>query len=95
MKTIPDLLEQNRVWAATYTTADPQFFNRLCAIQRPEYLWVGCSDSRVPANQIVALDMNGTLVWQRNLAREYAPVTIIWGPGSSPTLYKEIGRAHV
>ncbi len=72
MKTIPDLLEQNRVWAATYTTSDPQFFNRLCAIQRPEYLWIGCSDSRVPANQIVALEP-GALFVHRNIANIVVP----------------------
>src|SRR5471030_255738 len=72
MKTIPDLLEQNRVWAATYTMADPQFFNRLCAIQRPEYLWIGCSDSRVPANQIVALEP-GALFVHRNIANVVVP----------------------
>jgi hypothetical protein len=44
------------------------------------YAWFG-------TGQIVALDMSGKMVWQRNLAREYAPVTIIWGPGSSPALY--------
>lgn len=46
------------------------------------YAWFG-------TNQVVALDMNGAMVWQRNLARDYAPVTITWGPGSSPTIYKD------
>ena len=46
------------------------------------YAWFG-------TGQVVALDMNGKAVWQRNLARDYAPVTITWGPGSSPTLYKD------
>ena len=46
------------------------------------YAWFG-------TNQIAALDMNGRLVWQRNLAREYGAVTITWGPGSSPTIYKD------
>jgi carbonic anhydrase len=72
MKTVHELLERNRAWAATYTTTDPEFFNRLCAIQRPEYLWIGCSDSRVPANQIVGLEP-GVLFVHRNIANIVTP----------------------
>jgi carbonic anhydrase len=67
MKTIPDLLEQNRAWAKAHTVADPRFFNRLSDIQRPDYLWIGCSDSRVPANEIVGL-APGEMFVHRNVA---------------------------
>lgn len=49
------LLENNRAWAEHLRAEDPQFFSRLAALQSPEYLWIGCSDSRVPANQITGL----------------------------------------
>jgi len=72
MKTIPDLLGQNRAWATAYAQTDPHFFDRLCAIQRPEYLWIGCADSRVPANQVVALEP-GVLFVHRNIANIVVP----------------------
>jgi hypothetical protein len=52
---LPHLFDRNRAWAEARTREDPQFFERLAAQQAPEYLWIGCSDSRVPANQIVDL----------------------------------------
>ena len=52
---LKELLASNRVWAERHRTTEPDFFSKLTAIQRPEYLWIGCSDSRVPANQIVGL----------------------------------------
>jgi len=61
------LLENNRAWAADRKRRDPGFFERLCAIQKPDYLWIGCADSRVPANEIVGLDP-GELFVQRNVA---------------------------
>jgi carbonic anhydrase len=61
------LLRNNRDWAARMVRSDPQFFARLTAQQRPEYLWVGCSDSRVPANEIVGL-LPGELFVHRNVA---------------------------
>lgn len=61
------LLENNEVWAAAIKREDPDFFTRLCQQQAPEYLWIGCSDSRVPANQIVALPP-GDLFVHRNIA---------------------------
>lgn len=67
MKTISQLLDQNRAWAARRTAADPQFFERLSSIQRPDYVWIGCSDSRVPANEIVGLDP-GEMFVHRNIA---------------------------
>jgi carbonic anhydrase len=67
MKYLPHLFEKNRAWAAARKGADPGFFERLCAIHSPEYLWLGCSDSRVPANEIVGMDP-GELFVHRNLA---------------------------
>jgi carbonic anhydrase len=55
MKLLPELFDANRRWAAESVEADPNFFSRLEAIQAPQYLWIGCSDSRVPANQITGL----------------------------------------
>jgi carbonic anhydrase len=61
------LFDNNRKWAADVTGADPDFFQRLAAQQAPEYLWIGCSDSRVPANEIVGL-LPGELFVHRNVA---------------------------
>ena len=55
MDLLPELFENNRRWAAEAVSSDPAFFARLEAIQAPAYLWIGCSDSRVPANQITGL----------------------------------------
>jgi hypothetical protein len=52
-----DLMERNRAWAARMTSEDPDFFRRLERQQAPRYLWIGCSDSRVPANTIVGLSV--------------------------------------
>jgi carbonic anhydrase len=64
---LPHLFERNRAWAEARTREDPQFFERLAAQQAPDYLWIGCSDSRVPANQIVDL-VPGDLFVHRNVA---------------------------
>ena len=61
------LLESNRRWAAEMTAADPDFFRKLSHQQAPQYLWIGCSDSRVPANEIVGL-LPGELFVHRNVA---------------------------
>ena len=61
------LLDNNRKWAAEITAARPDFFKQLAAQQAPEYLWIGCSDSRVPANEIVGL-LPGELFVHRNVA---------------------------
>jgi carbonic anhydrase len=64
----PDtLLRNNRAWAADRVKGDPAFFSRLARQQAPEFLWIGCSDSRVPANEIVGLDP-GELFVHRNVA---------------------------
>ncbi|HAY08200.1 MAG TPA: carbonic anhydrase [Hyphomonas sp.] len=66
------LLENNLNWASARVRADPGFFRRLSAQQAPEYLWIGCSDSRVPANEIVGLDP-GELFVHRNIANLAPP----------------------
>jgi len=67
MRRLPELGARNRAWAEETTRADPDFFARLARQQAPEYLWIGCSDSRVPANQIVGL-LPGELFVHRNVA---------------------------
>ncbi len=64
---IEGLLENNRAWARQVTEEDPEFFRRLSRQQNPEYLWIGCADSRVPANEIVHL-LPGELFVHRNVA---------------------------
>lgn len=61
------LITSNREWAAKVKAEDPDFFKRLSSQQAPEYLWIGCSDSRVPANQITGL-MPGEVFVHRNIA---------------------------
>ena len=61
------LLDNNRRWAADVTARDPEFFRRLTGQQAPDYLWIGCADSRVPANQIVGM-APGELFVHRNVA---------------------------
>ena len=67
MQLLNQLFENNRTWAADITRQDPEFFRRLSAQQEPDYLWIGCSDSRVPANQIVGL-LPGDMFVHRNVA---------------------------
>ncbi|HQX92348.1 MAG TPA: carbonate dehydratase [Thermomonas sp.] len=64
---IATLLHNNRDWADKVTQEDPTFFERLSKLQTPEYLWIGCSDSRVPANQIMGL-APGEVFVHRNIA---------------------------
>ena len=72
MTTVARLFENNRAWAGKRKEADPAFFDRLCEIQRPEFLWIGCSDSRVPANEIVGL-APGEMFVHRNVANIVVP----------------------
>jgi carbonic anhydrase len=67
MRKLKHLFDTNLEWAANIHKQDPQFFQKLSQQQSPEYLWIGCSDSRVPANQIVGL-LPGELFVHRNLA---------------------------
>lgn len=67
MGQLDHLFEQNRAWADAIRAKDPEFFLKLSRQQSPEYLWIGCSDSRVPANEIVNL-LPGELFVHRNVA---------------------------
>lgn len=64
---LKDLLDHNLRWATSKTREDPGYFRRLSALQKPEYLWIGCSDSRVPANVITGLEPGEVFV-HRNVA---------------------------
>ena len=66
-RNLAELFDNNRRWAASRVADDPQFFQRLIEQQLPAYLWIGCSDSRVPANEIVGL-LPGELFVHRNVA---------------------------
>ena len=67
LKTLEHFFERNSKWAAAIKEKNPDFFKNLAAQQNPEYLWIGCSDSRVPANQIVDLQPGEVFV-HRNIA---------------------------
>lgn len=67
MKDIKTLFRNNRAWVSSVNSADPGFFARLVRQQAPKYLWIGCADSRVPANEIVGL-LPGELFVHRNVA---------------------------
>ena len=67
MKRLDRLLTNNRLWAAGVRSREPDYFTKLSQIQVPEFLWIGCSDSRVPANQITGL-APGEVFVHRNVA---------------------------
>jgi carbonic anhydrase len=67
MQNLNKLLENNRRWAEAMTADDPSFFQKLAQQQAPEYLWIGCADSRVPATQLVGL-LPGEMFVHRNVA---------------------------
>ncbi len=69
---LENLKDNNRRWASAKLSVDPGFFQRLAGQQSPEYLWIGCADSRVPANEIVGLDP-GELFVHRNVANLAPP----------------------
>jgi carbonic anhydrase len=71
MDNIEILLQKNRAWAAAVQASDPAFFGNLANQQRPKYFWIGCSDSRVPANQITGL-APGEVFVHRNVANVVA-----------------------
>ncbi|MBI2814197.1 MAG: carbonate dehydratase [Opitutae bacterium] len=67
MHSLKNLFTQNRAWAEAIKRRDPEFFQKLSRQQSPEYLWIGCSDSRVPANEIIGL-LPGEVFVHRNIA---------------------------
>ena len=71
MEKLKHLFDNNRNWTAGAKTVDPDFFKKLSTQQNPEYLWIGCSDSRVPANQITGL-APGEVFVHRNIANVVA-----------------------
>jgi carbonic anhydrase len=71
MDGVNELFENNRRWVAQITARDPGFFQKLSRQQTPKYLWIGCSDSRVPANEIVGL-LPGELFVHRNISNVVA-----------------------
>jgi carbonic anhydrase len=76
MPTTPEiLLEQNRAWAEQRKAEDPGYFSRLVGLQSPQFLWIGCADSRVPANVITGLDPGEVFV-HRNVANLVYPADL-------------------
>lgn len=72
MDEIDSLFEHNRAWSDRQLRADPDYFNQLAAVQSPQYLWIGCADSRVPANQITGL-LPGEVFVHRNVSNIVVP----------------------
>ena len=69
------LLDHNKSWASQMTHEEPDFFSKLVKIQAPKYLWIGCADSRVPANEIVGLKP-GEMFVHRNIANVVSPADV-------------------
>ena len=69
MRTLQKLLDKNKAWAAGMVSENPTFFTTLAQRQQPEYLWIGCSDSRVPASQIIDMPPGQVFV-HRNIANQ-------------------------
>jgi carbonic anhydrase len=90
---LTDLFRNNRAWAEGCVSADPAFFARLRDIQRPELLWIGCSDSRVPANEIVGL-APGELFVHRNVAN-LVPVTDVNAMAVIEYAVSSLGVRHI
>ena len=67
MESYEQLLRNNKAWAADKVAQDPNFFSRLVDVQHPEFLWIGCSDSRVPANEVTGT-LPGQIFVHRNIA---------------------------
>src|SRR5512145_2518970 len=72
MHPLQALFDSNRAWSQRMRRSDPEFFARLSRQQSPRYLWIGCADSRVPANEIVGL-LPGELFVHRNVANVVVP----------------------
>jgi len=84
------IFENNRQWVAGRTAADPDFFTSLSCDQQPGWLWIGCADSRVPANEITGLDV-GDLFVHRNIAN-LVPNTDL---NSQSVIQYAVGTLHV
>ncbi len=69
MNTLEHLIQKNKIWADSLKKKDPNFFSHLSSEQKPKYLWIGCSDSRVPVNQIIGLSPGEVFV-HRNIANQ-------------------------
>lgn len=69
MRQLPRIFENNRAWVQKHLAQDPEYFERMASSQSPPYLWVGCSDSRIPANEVVGLEP-GQLFVHRNVANQ-------------------------
>ncbi len=80
MRVLKNLFEKNKKWAEKVKESDPDFFLHLSRQQNPEYLWIGCSDSRVPANQIVDM-LPGEIFVHRGVESRF----IVELHGPSPT----------
>jgi len=93
MKYLAHLFARNRAWADDRVAGDPDFFARLCGIQHPDLLWIGCSDSRVPANEIVGL-APGELFVHRNVAN-VVPVTDLNAMAVIEYAVNTLGVKHV
>src|SRR6188508_238205 len=75
MQSYEELLVKNKAWAKEQVEEDPEYFSRLSALQAPEFLWIGCSDSRVPANVITGLEPGEVFV-HRNVANLVYPADL-------------------
>ena len=93
MTYLADLFARNRAWARGCIAADPAFFSRLRDVQRPDLLWIGCSDSRVPANEIVGL-APGELFVHRNVAN-VVPVTDLNAMAVIEYAVSSLGVRHI
>jgi carbonic anhydrase len=93
VKYLAHLFERNQAWAGERVAADPGYFSRLAHIQRPDLLWIGCSDSRVPANQIVGLEP-GELFVHRNVAN-VVPVTDLNAMAVIEYAVSSLGVRHI
>ena len=69
MPSLTQLFEHNKIWAEKITKEQPDFFDKLSQQQSPEYLWIGCSDSRVPANELLGM-LPGEIFVHRNIANQ-------------------------
>lgn len=94
MKTYLDLLENNKRWVAEKRKQDPDFFERLASGQHPEILWIGCSDSRVPANEITGTQP-GDIFVHRNIANMVIHTDMNLLSVLDYAVNIQIGRAHV